>query len=485
MVYLSRNQRGFTLIEILISALILALVATVAFRLLAGAARQGAALAEAGELEDRRSVIIDVLQMDVDRAGKHLSFTSNYGSGVEPAVFLGDPYYTSSSDTTYASTSKTGPSGWNDINEIARAILGGDSYVTAQLNPGSEVSLDTADGVSSRTIRVGLLSKVNVFENGVLITVLPQMHSTGDSYRIAQAGNASGQVVVNYYQTHSGAESLIYTSAQPVMPYPLSGHAAINTTGTSVTAAQISGAVLADRSPSITLPPLPVDSATGQRLSEAITITTQPGGAFGQAVVIAGDPNIDPVYTLQPYNTTTTPIALQVATPRRGSFQPGDYVLLVDPRPSARACCLYRVSASTVIGNVDTLTLDAMTGSSSTTKAWGRLYSNGADLARTYPATSALARLSPLVTYKLQNGLLVRSVGYRSGTTDGESATTVAPGITNFSIQAATAGTVRAYNVAATAATEGYNTPSNTEDLSFTVTPRALTRPAEWQSQLP
>src|SRR5262249_26836827 len=88
-------QHGFTLIEALIAVALLGLVvigtlgATITF------SRRAAAFAEAGELEERRSVLIDTLQADVDQAGRNLSITSTYGSGTEACIFSPDSYYIS------------------------------------------------------------------------------------------------------------------------------------------------------------------------------------------------------------------------------------------------------------------------------------------------------------------------------------------------------------------------------------------------------
>jgi prepilin-type N-terminal cleavage/methylation domain-containing protein len=478
-------QHGFTLIEALIAVALLGLVvigtlgATITF------SRRAAAFAEAGELEERRSVLIDTLQADVDQAGRSLSITSTYGSGTEASIFFPDPYYSSTLSGTSTSLQKTGPSGWNHTSTPTRELLSSPGSVSAQLIPGSEVAIYNTDNTllqNALIIQPGE-STVSVVENGIAVATIGSVQS-GDSYRIAEERDPSGNLVVNYYRTRSGAEALQYTSGGIPLNYPIGIFMSIYDSGATLANCQISSAVLADLQPTISLPPLPVDVSTGQRLAGPITITVS-GGLFSQAVVIAGDSIIDPVYTTASYDTTSSPVTLVVTPPRRGSLSVGDYLLLIDPRTAARASCLYRLASATPAGTSLALTVEAMTGNGAAATAWYRLYSPPSDFARTYPAGSAVVRIQPLVTYTLANGILVRTQSFRSGSTEGQQAATLAPGIAMFAMQAATTGTIRAYTVSVTATTEGYETGSRTEDMNFTITPRSLTKAEEWVGQTP
>ncbi len=482
----SKSERGFTLLEALIAASILAVVIMGAMAALGASTRGAAALVEANELEERRSVILDVLQQDVDRAGHNLLSATTYGTGTEQGLFFPHSEYSATSDGTFGTLTKTGPTGWTSSARVTRLITSGNGSVSCTLTFNSWVLLlNHNNPIAYRMIQVdsGTPAQTSISEDGQFVTTVPG-HNSGDSYRIAQESTATGTVSVKYYRTRGGAETLLYTSARPPLPLPLSPLLAINTNGTSVTKIQVSGSVLADALPTLAPPPLPFDNATGQRLAEAITISTS-GGALSQAVMIAGDESIDPVYTTAIINTTTTPLSLQVTAPRRGTFAAGDYVLLIDPRPASPASSLYRVTTVSTTTVLATLTLDAMTGAGPTTRAWNRLYSASSDRARTYTAGSQLVRLKPLVTYSVQQGRLVRSEAYRNGANEGERAATLAPGVTLFSMLATTSGMARAYTIALKARTEGFDTTATESQFNFTITPRAVTRPAEWTGQVP
>ncbi|MGH9822193.1 MAG: PulJ/GspJ family protein [Blastocatellia bacterium] len=476
------TQRGFTLIEALVTAILTAIIVAGAMAALIAFQHHAQALVESREINEQASIVINLLQTDIDQAARNLGVTANLSAGPEAALFQPDAYYTSAAGTL----TKTGPTGWNHTDSITRTFQTGTASVGFQPPAsGGEVALYSNNPAIQDMIMIpNGTGSVSVLENGVVATTLGSFQ-TGDSYRVSQETNSSGTVVVDYYRTRSSVESLVYTSAKPALAYPLGAYLALYSQGSSAANVQLQGGVLADAQTGSSLPPLPFDTSTGQRLAEPVTITQQ-SGSFTQAVLLTGDSTIDPVYTVASYTPSTSPLSIQVTTPRRGTFAIGDYVLLVDPRPAAKTSSLFRVDAAANSGSGISVTVESMAGASPASTAWGRLYSAAPDFAHSYPVGSLLVRLAPLLTYRLATGgILQRAQTYRQGTTEGENAATLALGVSAFSILPVVSGTTRAYNLTVVLTTEGFETASRSDQLNFTVTPRSLTLPAEWMSQMP
>src|SRR5262249_40908188 len=188
-----------------------------------------------GELEERRSVLIDTLQADVDQAGRNLSITSTYGSGTEACIFSPDSYYISTLSGASTSLQKTGPSGWDHTSTSTRGLLSSPGSVSAQLIPGSQVAIYNTENPSLQNaliIQPGD-STVSVVENEVTVATIGSVQS-GDSYRIAEERDPSGNLVVNYYRTRSSAEALQYTSGGASLNYPIGIFMSIYDSGASL-----------------------------------------------------------------------------------------------------------------------------------------------------------------------------------------------------------------------------------------------------------
>ncbi|MGH9761989.1 MAG: PulJ/GspJ family protein, partial [Blastocatellia bacterium] len=311
------TQRGFTLIEALVAAVLTAIVVVGAMGALISFEHHANALVESRELSERASVLITVFQADVDQAARNLGVTGALNAGQEAGIFQTDPYYTSGT----GSLTKTGPTGWNHTDPITRLFRSGQASIGFQPPAtGAEIAIYSNDNPSVQDMIMipNGPGSVSIMENGVVATTLGSFQS-GDSYRVSQEINGSGTVVVAYYRTRSSAESLVYTSAKPALAYPVGAYVALYSQGSSAANIQLQGGVLGDAQTASALPPLPFDTSTTQRLTEPITVTQQTG-SFAQAVVLTADSTIDPAYTLAAYTPSTSPLSIQVTSPRRGAF---------------------------------------------------------------------------------------------------------------------------------------------------------------------
>ena len=147
---------------------------------------------------------------------------------------------------------------------------------------------------------------------------------------------------------------------------------------------------------------LPLDRE--QRLTSPVTIT---GG--NTVTIISGDPDTDVLYNKGLILGTGAGTFVPVALPKRGSFNTGDYAMVIDYRSNRSG--LYRVTVLDAESSLLTLTFVWQ----SQEAAWGRLRSDPADPLPAWPDGCALVKLSPPVTYTVSaDNRLVRMTGKSS-----------------------------------------------------------------------
>jgi hypothetical protein len=147
---------------------------------------------------------------------------------------------------------------------------------------------------------------------------------------------------------------------------------------------------------------------------------------------------------------------------------------------------LYRVtggyaSSSTIF----TLTVQALDGSTSDLKAWGRYYSDASDRTHAFPPGSLVAKLGSVVTWSLaSDGRLIRTEIYREASgnavTEGIRHPTAALGVTSFTITPIAGAVGTSYSISVGVAGEGFAASGTSDEFTYTVLPRAAAQSRDY-----
>lgn len=486
----NNNEQGYSLIELVITALVGGLMLVGVFTFLGRGTQKAAAYLETSEMDERRAVFGDLIRRDLDNAGSNLLYSQVINGGLVNGLFQANADYTASPGYL----TKTGPEGWSSGVMLTTGIVSGEGYV--EYTPpvtGSFVYLCSAYNGSYRLIYLESADKsgsanIYIMEDGWVAVARPPAHHDGDSYRIAIEPDAAHGRVVNYYRVRNTIRTLLYTSAAPMLIYPITVNANLFGQGSSLAGIQFFASVMSDSTVSgAQLPPLPFDAWTGDRLHGAITeVKGTPLDAKLAYIIFAGDRRVDPVYTQATFLGTEA--KLQVSAPARGALTEGDFIFLVDRSPGASASGLFQVrsvssDAKGYFLNVLPVTKDA--------PAWGRLFADELDFNHAFPAGSMLIRLSPPVTYALASeNRILRSESYvtkdnllRDG--GGENTAAAILGVVDFTLTDTSVPAGRSFMVSLTLSTEGYETGATTQTYAYKATPRALNGAPDWTRLLP
>jgi len=229
---------------------------------------------------------------------------------------------------------------------------------------------------------------------------------------------------------------------------------------------------------SIVWPRMPYDSTTGSRLTGPITIS-------GNAVtIVSGEIDTDPVFTAVGFTGTGT--SLQVSYPTRGAYLVGDYILVSDRTSGQEVSSLYRVMGGYASSQaIFTLTMQALDGSASSLKAWGRYYSDVSDRTHAFPPGSFVAKLGSVVTWSLAgDGRLMRTEMYRemsgNAVREGIRNPTAALGVTSFTVTPIAGASGSSYNISVGVTGEGFAASGTNDEFTYTVLPRAAAQSRDY-----
>ena len=464
-------ERGAALVEYAVGAAILFAILIVGAGVLAKFNVTVAAYSEVSELDEARAVLADLVKNDFDGAGRNLTRGEPPTFGTEPLQIESDADWrvnSAAADGTTATRLRFG--NWQ-VKEAGRGLASGNGSVTFKpVEHGTSVGLSGADGARRMIITQAdwltpsiIINEGTPTRNFFVASDSPfygpahvPPHRSGDRYRVAVENGDTGRVV-RYYRTRGGAESLIYTSTAPVPPYPIRPAISLYNTGSIEEMRLYGGPIMALNNGAMQLAPLPLDR--GQRLTGPVTIIG------GTVTILSGDPETDIVYNSAPFTGVGTGDLTPLRPPRRGSFDAGDYAMVIDFW--ANRAGLYRVEARDPSSGRMSLRLVREPEA-----AWGRLWSDDADPLPSFPAGSTVVKLSPPVTYSVSNdGRLVRMEGDR-------------PATAAFAVRSAsctdqsTAG-AKSYALTVTIAAEGFQTDQSASNeprstFEYTSTPPAL-----------
>ena len=398
-----RVNSGFSLLELLISMAVTVVAVLAAVGLITKFARSAAAFAELSTMEESRGAAQSLLRADLENAGHNLTRPSPPLAGSILAI------PTSSQDYTWANgtITKTASTGWNNGASITHVLASGlGSFSFTPTSTGATAFIASPNG-DTFAILIGFGAPdtgvwMGIYVNGVEAaatlghsqseTISP--HLAGDSYSF-KIENGESNRIAKLYRLRNNIPALLWTNTVPVTSYPISFGLNIYEQNKSFTNVIITGApLIAISGNSTELAPLPFD--LGTQLSAPITIT---GGGSG-ITALSGDKTTDSVTTLSDLDSTFSEVT--VRPPQRGTFNAGDYLLIIDwgslnpAAPGGAASSLCRVTSATINGNQLTLSIERVRQDN---PAWARLYSADAEHAHRYAVGSTVTKLAPPVSY--------------------------------------------------------------------------------------
>lgn len=487
-----RCDRGYSLVELLVTAALGGILLIGVFTFLGRSTQKAAAYLETSEMDERRNLFGDLIRLDLDRAGSNLLYSPIVSGGLVAGLFLASNDYDSSPGTL----SKTGSDGWGAAADLTSTIVSGEGYIEyTPPQTGCLVSLFSRHDKSSRLIFIDKADApgvANIFiqEDGGKTVATPPRHHAGDLYRIAIEPDVARGRVINYYRSRNGIRTLLYTSTAPMLLYPVGASASLLEKGSSITGIQFFASVMSDANVAgAQMPPLPFDAWTGSRLTDALTVVRgTPIASKRACIILSGDRKVDPLFLQAGFSGSDA--TLMVNMPSRGKLVGGEILLLVDRSPGARASALYQIQNATPNASGYVLSVSRVTREN---PAWQRLYSDETDFVHLFPSGSMAVKLSPPVTYGLTLGnRVVRSEGYTAkgtflGADQREATATALLGATDFNLSD-TSDTVtgaRSYMISLTLHTEGYETGAATQTYTYKATPRALNGTPDWTKLLP
>jgi len=398
-----KHQRGFSLVELLISMALTVIAVLAAVGLITKFSRSVAAFTEVSGMEEARGTAETLLRADLDGAGRNLTRPTPPLAGTIFATLTSLEHIAWSNGTI----TKTTATGWENGATITHAIATGlgsftftppDTGATAYISSPNGDSFALVIGFGNPSIGVWTGLYVNGVEVASTCCHSPSetisAHVSGDSYSF-KIENGTSQRVAKLYRIRNNVPTPLWTSSVPVTSYPIAFGLNIYAQNQSFTNVTITGAPLVALSGNATeLAPLPWDRDF--QLTAPITIT---GGGSG-ITALSGDQSTDAVTTLGDIDDSSD--QLIVRAPQRGSFNTGDYLLVIDwgslnpAAPGGAASSLCQISSVTLSANQLTLSIQRVRQNN---PAWGRLWSTDADHAHKYAAGSTVTKLQPPVSY--------------------------------------------------------------------------------------
>lgn len=398
-----KHQRGFSLVELLISMALTVIAVLAAVSLITKFSRSVAAFTEVSGMEEARGAAETLLRADLDGAGRNLTRPTPPLAGTIFGTLTSLEHYAWSNGTI----TKTAATGWENGATITHAIATGlgsftftppDNGATAYISSPNGDSFALVIGFGNPSIGVWTGLYVNGVEVGSTCCHSPSetisAHVSGDSYSF-KIENGTSQRVAKLYRIRHNVPTPLWTSSVPVTSYPIAFGLNIYAQNQSFTNVTITGAPLVALSGNSTeLAALPWDRDF--QLTAPITVT---GGGSG-ITALSGDQSTDAVTSLGDIDDSSD--ELIVRAPQRGSFNTGDYLLVIDwgsfnpAAPGGAASSLCQVASVTLSANQLTLSIQRVRQSN---PAWGRLWSTDADHAHKYATGSTVTKLQPPVSY--------------------------------------------------------------------------------------
>lgn len=484
------KQRGFTLIELLIAALLLAIIALAALGLVVRMHARLAERAEAEELEERRSQVLDNLRYDFELAG-HQILPPQIRVRSQEAVYL-------PSDVNYQTEN------WGYCRKLtnsnATSISARGLYASGWLQYRPQYEGSGRVGFRGRNSVIALTFQPREGEIPAQLTYYQKIGGTetaspieadyqaGDNYRLALEA-AGNNVLVKAYRIRVGiAPVLMRTLATIEADYPYQPYIELERTGATIENLLLSGASIGVVRTGEPL--LPVDTrailegATTEnqkRLQGAVQIKTV-GGVFESVTLLRGDPNTDATNTIEDVGSlfaSTVPQTLIIQSPCNGGYEVGDIVMLIDATTPLQRTALYRIMAPAPMIRCNAAITLKLERVSEMVKAWSRLYSLATDYNEGFPARKThVVRLSSPVTYRLDSTTLIRVERQRQ--------ITLARGVDEFAVTPQNSNGMQRFEIKCRMHGEGFTTILRGDtighlNISYVASPQTLNQSYEYQ----
>src|ERR1041384_2364483 len=282
----SFNQRGYSLVELLLSMAITVIATTAAMLLISKFARTAGAYGEVTALEETRASAESLMRSDFDGAGFNLTRPSQPGAGRENIQFtansITDDYNYATPGTlsklnnnpTYANSTRTVTSGlslwsWTPATICKHCwgyLMGSDGNFDAigtYYDEAGAAAIVIYDSAAGGTV-------ASNFGTGLPIA----SNAPGDVYQIGVEAPNQLQTVrfVRFYRIRNGVRSILYTSQTVVPPYPQYMLAYIGEPGSAINNISVIGAPLEYLVKHLTqFAPLPF--VGGTQLTSPVTIS--------------------------------------------------------------------------------------------------------------------------------------------------------------------------------------------------------------------
>ncbi|MEJ7618706.1 MAG: prepilin-type N-terminal cleavage/methylation domain-containing protein [Pyrinomonadaceae bacterium] len=480
-------MKGFTLLEFLIASLLLLIVTLGALNFVSRANARLMELAEAEELEHRRSVVLANLRHDFEQAGMHLLPPQLRVNSQEPVYLATTPHYQTENlgrcrkltdETGVPTTSARGmyASGWLQFKP-QHSGAGKIGFI------GQDGSVTALEFLPNEATGGGELRYYKEVAGVVVVNpTIDSAHLPGDYYRLFIDGEQPLVTIKVYRVKQAQPPMLLATYVGEDAQYPYRPMAELAKTGAELHNMLMSGTAnaVAHTGP----PLLPVDTAVGPGRLPSVVNITAPGGVFESVSLLQGDINVDTTRLLNNVKATFAGMGaetLDIKSPCNGKYHVGDVITLIDSSGEQQRSALYRVVVRdpvTQCGAISTLTLERVTAE---LPSWERLFSTPADYNFVFlRGTTQLVKILPPVTYRLDraNGNLLRREGKREST--------VARGVVEFSVTQRAPYGVTSYEINCQLRREGFTSPAGGSATGFTtvslvVAPRALSQTYEYQ----
>lgn len=455
------RQAGFSLIELLVVAVVLGVLFTAFARLYLASIKSNSRANERSESLNRLSVLTDMLQTDFGSPVNLLRASVLPATGTFPATFRPHPDFQIFSGG-FARLSRT----TNDPLTSAQILKSGEGRVSFDLNYNTTATLGwhtvgAAYGTGGNTIRIERGSEFSVFAQNGTIVFRGELRDEPERLSAAVERLPALGCRVAFYQIADAETRLLYRLEQECPSYPLEMVADVQDVGASIQEVEMSGTFYPRPDANGSQNPIaPLPNVGTTQIGKPVFINPE----NGDLVSFRSENTSDKAYLNEnatfAANETRT---VRTTVPQRNTVKPDDYVFIVDYTAARSIVCLVTNVQLDAAGN-QLLTLSPPYGTSNA--AWGLFYTPSSQYSGiVFPPGSEVVHLAPPVLYRYvaAEKLLVRREG------KAPLWETVSPGVSRFTANI----NGDALDIEAVVNTEGIETdataPAQTTRLSISL----------------
>ena len=444
------SQAGFSLIELIITVVILSIVLIAISRAIMTTVKSDSRLVEQSEAATRSNIITDILQNDFSNPLRFFYGSQISMVGTFPVIFQPHSDYQllpgsarrliqSSAAPIVSSVIMQSGEGTARFNlpATSSATFGWRTSVSAVGAPANFATIHlSVKTVSQRPTRsFTVITSGGVESSGVV--------ADADKFEVRIENlPAPYGCRVGFYAVSTFQITLMARSAGVCPAMPLEIIANISNVNNSLASEMFGSFVM--RPNSDQLAPLPFVGAT--QISTPVFVNPE----NGDLVLFRADSGTDKTHSLDPVTFQSGQTStFRVKIPARGTYKPGDYVFIVDYAANRSVVALVSSAAATL----DALQLSVSPVGSQSSAAWGLFYSRPEDFTGIqFQKGTEIIHLAAPIMYRFlpADKLIIRRVG--SGLWE-----TVAPGVSAFNSSVS----AKALNIEVLAATEGIETYNN------------------------